>query len=111
MESDRQAGPGRPARRGLARPLLFFLASLIVFILVMMLKLNIHNRILDVGYRISQENSTKRALLQEMKQMNLEVQYLRSPERINDLAQTQFSMRIPGSSQIIHLKTGRKSKP
>jgi cell division protein FtsL len=90
---------------------LFFIASVVILVLVMVLKLHIQNRILDFGYKISQENSKKRALLQEKNQMELEVQYLRSPARINEVVQSQYNMKIPGSDQIVHLRSyGQKKK-
>jgi len=107
----RHAGERRGAGGGtLIKSALLFLASIIIFILVMVFKLNIHNNIIDIGYKISQENNSKRVLLQENKRMDLEIQYLRSPERINEIAKTTCSMRIPSSNQIIHLRTLKKKE-
>lgn len=89
---------------------LFFIASVVILVLVMVLKLHVQNRILDFGYKISQENSKKRALMQEKKQMDLEVQYLRSPARINEVVQSQFNMKTPGSDQIVHLRSYGQNK-
>jgi cell division protein FtsL len=107
---DREGKMRRGGRLVLFKAALLFIASLVVFVSVMVFKLKVHNRILDIGYEISQENSTRRTLAQEKKQMDLEVQYLRSPERIRQIAQDQYAMKIPGSSQIIHMKAGKKKK-
>ncbi len=110
MDREQQGGARQGGRFVLLKATLLFIASLAVFVSVMVFKLNAHNRILDIGYLISQENSTRRTLLQDKKQMDLEVQYLRSPERIRKIAQDQYEMKIPSSSQIIHLKAGKKQK-
>ncbi len=100
-------GRGRTAGEGVFKPILLFAAGIIVFIIVMTFKLHVQHRIIDIGYSMSQENNKKRTLLQEKKRMDLEIQYLKSPERLNDVAQNDFSMKIPAADQIMHLKSIR----
>ena len=110
MDRERQSPAQRGGRLVLFKATLLFIVSLAVFVSVMVFKLRVHNRILNIGYEISQENSGRRTLLQEKKQMEIEVQYLRSPERIRQIAQDQYAMKIPSSNQIIHMKSGKKKK-
>jgi cell division protein FtsL len=103
-----------PAHRGpsgsVVKSMLFFIASVVLFVLVMVLKLHVQGRIFDLGYKICQASNIKRALLQEKKQMDLEVQYLRSPARINEVVQSQLDMKIPASDQIVHLRSFERKK-
>jgi cell division protein FtsL len=103
-----------PAHRGpsgsIVKSMLFFIVSVVLFVLVMVLKLHVQGRIFDLGYKICQASNKKRALLQEKKQMDLEVQYLRSPARINEVVQSRLDMKIPASDQIVHLRSSERKK-
>ena len=103
-------GRGRMAGEGVIKPILLFVAGIVVLIIVMAFKLHIQHRIIDIGYSISQENNRKRTLLQEEKRLDLEIQYLKSSERLNNVAQNDFSMKIPAADQIIHLKSIRHDR-
>ncbi|MFH1436993.1 MAG: cell division protein FtsL [Pseudomonadota bacterium] len=103
-------GRGGKAAEGVSKPILLFAAGIVVFIIVVAFKLHIQHRIIDIGYSMSQENNKKRTLLQEEKRLDLEIQYLRSPERLNEVAQNDFSMKIPAADQIMHLKSVRHDR-
>jgi cell division protein FtsL len=109
MAEEITGSEGRGRYGALVRSLLFFIVSVAVFILVMIFKLGVQNKILDIGYEISQENKAKRTLLQERKQLDLEIEYLKSPGRIEEMARLQYEMKVPAADQIIHLRVpGRK---
>jgi cell division protein FtsL len=95
-----------PAHRGpsgsIVKSMLFFIVSVVLFVLVMVLKLHVQGRIFDLGYKICQASNKKRALLQE--------KYLRSPARINEVVQSRLDMKIPASDQIVHLRSSERKK-
>ena len=83
--------------------ILFFITGLIIFVAVMILKLHVQGEIIELGYKLNNVENKKKGLIQEKKKLDIEIQYLKSPDRIDELAEG-FGMKIPNSERIIHLK-------
>jgi len=57
----------------------------------------------NVGYRISNLNTTQEKILERRKNLKLELARLQSPARIEKIAREQLGLIIPRQEQIIRL--------
>ncbi len=88
--------------------MLFFIAGVAFFVVVMVVKLNARSQIFDLGYRISLASGQKRKLIQEKKRLEVEIQYLRSPAVAGEKIKNKLDMKIPSSNQIVRLRSSRQ---
>jgi cell division protein FtsL len=100
---DAVAIPGKPKAKGKARGLLafFIIASLIVCSLFY-----VWSRVLviNLGYELSEAMDKHGKLTQENKKLHIEVALLKSPARIERIAQEELNMGKPLPGQIILMK-------
>lgn len=83
----------------------FRLIFLIAFIAILSL-VYIWSRVqvVQYGYEINKLNHTVQRLVEENKKLQVEVSALRSPDRIQYLAEKKLNMQMPRPDQIAHLK-------
>lgn len=57
----------------------------------------------ELGYRISEEQSTKEELLAENKSLKLEISTLKSSKRLEAIARDRLGMTPPNPDQVVYL--------
>lgn len=61
-------------------------------------------RVIQLGYEVSDLNRQVGELLRQKNQLEVEVAKLKSPERLEKMAQEYFHMRLPLGNEIIFIK-------
>jgi cell division protein FtsL len=59
--------------------------------------------VVSIGYAISEKQQVFAQLLEDNRKLQVEVAMLKSPQRLQDIAQKQFGMQPPVSEQIVAL--------
>lgn len=80
----------------------FIIGMIILLLIGSLFYIGSHIQIVNVGYAINHELSTKEHLLEENKSLTLEMATLKSPVRLEALAKKQFGMTLPQRSQILN---------
>lgn len=57
----------------------------------------------ELGYRISEEQSTKEELMGENKSLKLEISTLKSSKRLEAIARDKLGMQSPNPDQVVYL--------
>lgn len=63
-----------------------------------------HIRMTELEYRVADEMSVRRRLLEEREKLKIEYATLKSPQRIETLAKERLQMTYPERDQMINLK-------
>ena len=66
--------------------------------------------IVRTTYKINEINQALAQMRREKENLQLKVMALRSPKRLESLAQTRFGLTQPRVDQIVHLKNGDSKK-
>jgi len=63
-----------------------------------------HLRMTDLEYKVAEEMNRKEQLLEEQRQLKVEVATLKAPNRIESIVREKLQMTYPQREQVIHLE-------
>ncbi len=89
------------------RDMRFFYAAILtalLFVAVLLVYLWSRLMMVNIGYDISKVNLKREALIESNRRLSIELERLRSPERIEAIAIKEFDLIHPRKGQIINLK-------
>ena len=81
-----------------------FIIVSIVLMFVALIYVGMHTRMTELEYNVAAEISVKEQLLEEQKRLKIEYAMLKSPQRIESIANNKLQMSYPESDQVIVLK-------
>ncbi len=87
-----------------ARLLIFFLLAVVILGGVAFLHLSVRQKVIELGYSLSQENNKGRALVRQRRELELERAIMKNPEEIARKAGEQFDMHIPEKGQLVTIR-------
>jgi hypothetical protein len=87
-----------------AKHMAFFLLSVAVLTGVFFFHLSVRDRIIQLGYTLSQENTQGRKLVRQRSELELERALMKNPEEIGKLAEEGFGMHIPDKEQLVRIR-------
>ncbi len=94
------------SRRDLRDMRFFYTAILAAFLFVAVLLVYLWSRLMmvNIGYDISKVNLKRETLIEGNRRLSIELERLRSPERIEAIALREFDLIHPRKEQIITLR-------
>lgn len=78
-------------------------AGTLMLMFVALIYVWVQVNITKVNYAIAREMSTQERLLEETRQLRMEIETLESPRRIEGIARETLKMRYPETSQVVIL--------
>jgi cell division protein FtsL len=110
--------PARPARRGALsaqrvllrrnpRDMAFFYSVLKAFsVILAVASVFLWSRLMvvNIGYDISNANTAREELIERNKRLNLTFMTLKSPERIERIAQSELGLVYPTGAEVVRIK-------
>jgi hypothetical protein len=85
----------------------FFLISVVALAGVVFFHLSVRNKVIQLGYTLSQENSHGRRLVRQRAELELERAIMKNPEEIGKQAEERFGMHIPDKEQLIKIRKAK----
>jgi len=80
----------------------FFIASVLMAVALIYVWSHIH--MTELEYQVAREMSSREQLTEEQAKLKVELATLKSPQRIETIAQEKLQMTYPGREQVILLK-------
>ena len=87
-----------------ARLLVFFLLAVAMLGGVAFMHLDFKQKVIELGYALSQENNKGRALVRQRRELELERAIMKNPEEMARKAGEQFGMHIPDKGQLVTIR-------